>query len=169
MHQILYLTLLILYRNQGMLFLFRNLYKTEGLASLWKGIGPTVIGVLPARAIYFASYSEAKNVFRKINGGVESSLVHVFSAITAGLLTTTSTNPIWLVKTRMQLQEKSNLKYKNSLDCLMKIIKQEGVRSLYKGLTASYLGIAESTLQWVLYEHFKSKGEDDSISGLFSS
>jgi hypothetical protein len=29
------------------------------------------------------------------------------------------------------------------------------VRGLYRGLSASYLGVTESTLQWVLYEQMK--------------
>lgn len=45
--------------------------------------------------------------------------------------------------------------YKNSWDCIKQTVRHEGVRGLYKGLTASYLGVAESTLQWVLYERLK--------------
>lgn len=48
----------------------------------------------------------------------------------------------------MQLQSSSNteslqasIKYKSSFDCVKKIIQEEGVRALYKGLSASYLGI----------------------------
>ncbi|KAJ1496665.1 hypothetical protein HMI56_006069 [Coelomomyces lativittatus] len=59
-----------------------------------------------------------------------------------GVTTTVTTNPLWMVKTRMQLQvsQMSNL-YKNSLDCLYKVIKQEGILSLYRGLTASLVGM----------------------------
>ena len=35
------------------------------------------------------------------------------------------------------------------------MIKEEGFRAFYQGLTASYLGVIESSLQWVIYEHFK--------------
>ena len=35
------------------------------------------------------------------------------------------------------------------------ILRVEGIRGLYKGLSASYLGVSESTIQWVLYEQFK--------------
>jgi len=36
------------------------------------------------------------------------------------------------------------------------IAKHEGVRGFYKGLSASYLGVTEGTIQWVLYERLKS-------------
>ena len=36
-----------------------------------------------------------------------------------------------------------------------KILREEGVRGFYKGLSASYLGVTEGTIQWVLYERLK--------------
>jgi solute carrier family 25 protein 33/36 len=37
------------------------------------------------------------------------------------------------------------------------IIKEEGIRGLYKGLSASVLGLSESTLQFVTYEYLKKQ------------
>lgn len=34
-------------------------------------------------------------------------------------------------------------------------MRQEGIRGFYKGLSASYLGVTEGTIQWVLYERLK--------------
>ncbi|KAF9901286.1 hypothetical protein EC991_006305 [Linnemannia zychae] len=39
----------------------------------------------------------------------------------------------------------------------MEILRTEGLRGLYKGLSASYLGVAEGTIQWVIYEHLKTR------------
>ncbi|KAG8979736.1 hypothetical protein FRB90_007986, partial [Tulasnella sp. 427] len=44
-----------------------------------------------------------------------------------------------------------------SLNLTANIIRVEGVRGLYKGLSASYLGVTEGTIQWVLYERLKKK------------
>ena len=86
--------------------------------------------------------------------------MHLFAAAIAGIITGTCTNPIWLVKTRLQLDKdihQSGLgrQYKNSWDCIKQTIRNEGIRGLYRGLSASYLGVTESTLQWVLYERMK--------------
>lgn len=68
------------------------------------------------------------------------------------------TNPIWMVKTRMQLQSEGNKRiYRNSFHCLLEILRTEGIRGVYKGLSASYLGVAEGTIQWVVYEHLKTR------------
>lgn len=48
-------------------------------------------------------------------------------------------------------------RYKNGLDCTIKVVREEGVRGLYRGLSASYLGVGESTLHWVLYEQMKMR------------
>lgn len=93
----------------------------------------------------------------------DTTLVHALSAATAGVVTGTVTNPIWLVKTRLQL-DKSRVgrngstdmrKYRNSIDCVRQVVQQEGIRGLYRGLAASYLGVAETVLHLVTYEKMK--------------
>ena len=34
----------------------------------------------------------------------------------------------------------------------MDILRRDGIRGLYRGLSASYLGVSEGVIQWVLYE-----------------
>lgn len=42
-----------------------------------------------------------------------------------------------------------------SWDMIKQIAREEGVRGFYKGLSASYLGVTEGVIQWVLYERLK--------------
>lgn len=101
-----------------------------------------------------------------MNGGRETPSVHVLSAATAGIATASFSNPIWLVKTRMvcflvfccfifnnnlfffiqQLQSEDPAlralqKYRNSFHCAYLVVKEEGFLSLYRGLSASILGM----------------------------
>ncbi|KAF2397498.1 mitochondrial carrier protein-like protein rim2 [Trichodelitschia bisporula] len=137
--------------------------RAEGWRALFKGLGPNLIGVVPARAINFYSYGNGKKfISNYFNNGQEAAWVHLIAAASAGLITGTATNPIWLVKTRLQLdkshaREGGGREYKNALDCVVKTVRHEGIRGLYRGLSASYLGVSESTLQWVLYEQGKRK------------
>lgn len=124
---------------------------------LWKGLGPNLVGVTPARAIWFATYNKTKGTLEDHFDTIHNSRVHFASAIVAGLTVATATNPIWLVKTRMQLQTARQHdahvhNYRSSLDCVRRVYREEGIRGFYKGLTASYVGISESSLQMVLYE-----------------
>ncbi|GIZ37987.1 hypothetical protein CKM354_000141400 [Cercospora kikuchii] len=137
--------------------------KVEGWRALFKGLGPNLIGVVPARAINFWAYGNGKKFYsHQFFGGQDVAGAHLLAAATAGIITGTATNPIWLVKTRLQL-DKEHAKgapgqgrmYRNAWDCVVKTVRHEGIRGLYRGLTASYLGVSESTLQWMLYEQAK--------------
>nr|POE90230.1 putative mitochondrial carrier [Quercus suber] len=137
--------------------------KVEGWRALFKGLGPNLVGVVPARAINFWAYGNGKRLISDMMfDGKESAMVHLLAAASAGIITGTATNPIWLVKTRLQLDKQNagpggaGRQYKNALDCVRQTLRSEGIRGLYRGLSASYLGVSESTLQWVLYEQAKS-------------
>ena len=141
------------------------IYTNEGFRALFKGLGANLIGVVPARSINFYVYGNGKRELNKwLNPEGKDNVwtVHLLAAATAGIATGTATNPIWLVKTRLQLDKNRagddptrGRQYKNSWDCVKQTVRHEGFRGLYKGLTASYLGVTESTLQWVLYERLK--------------
>jgi solute carrier family 25 protein 33/36 len=141
----------------GTVSVLRSVAVNEGLGALWKGVGATVVGVMPARAVYFSTYAKGKHLLGEWTGSDSSPVVHLGAATMAGVATSTLTNPIWLVKTRMQLQSGANRRYATSWHCVRSIVHDEGLRGLYKGLGASYLGAIESALQWVLYEHLKRR------------
>lgn len=42
-------------------------------------------------------------------------------------------------------------------DCIRRIYSRDGLRGFYKGLTASYFGITETVIHFVIYEAIKSK------------
>ena len=135
---------------------FRDIYREESPRALFKGLGPTLVGVIPARSINFATYGNGKRLIaNKFNEGRENSWVHLSAAALAGIVTGTATNPIWVVKTRLQLVQGDKKVLGGSWNCIKKIMREEGIRGFYKGLSASYLGVTEGTIQWVLYERLK--------------
>ena len=137
-------------------FIYRDIYREESIRALFKGLGPTLVGVVPARAINFATYGNGKRLIAdKFNDGHENSWVHLSAAALAGIVTGTATNPIWVVKTRLQLVQGDKKVLGGSWNCIKKIMREEGIRGFYKGLSASYLGVTEGTIQWVLYERLK--------------
>ncbi|GAB1312290.1 Pyrimidine nucleotide transporter, mitochondrial [Madurella fahalii] len=141
-----------------------SVYRQEGPRALFKGLGPNLVGVIPARSINFFTYGNGKRLIAEhLNNGKDSAWVHLSAAALAGVVTSTATNPIWMVKTRLQLDKNmaaesggaAKRRYKNSLDCISQVLRNEGLRGLYKGMSASYLGVAESTMHWMLYEQIK--------------
>lgn len=163
------------FRHFGETFaILAQIYRTEGPRALFKGLGPNLVGVVPARAINFWAYGNGKRLIAThLNNGKEAGWVHLLAAANAGIITGTATNPIWVIKTRLQLDRtqaekvvkdpttkatsiQASRRYRNSFDCTVQTFRQEGLRGLYRGLSASYLGVSESTLQWVLYEQMKA-------------
>ena len=69
----------------------------------------------------------------------------------SGFVSSCATNPIWLIKTRLQLDRSQS-----SLSSVIRRIHAEGgVRGFWKGLTASWWGISETMIHFVIYEYLK--------------
>lgn len=90
------------------------------------------------------------------NLSIDSPIVHILSASCAGFAASTATNPIWFVKTRLQLDYNSKIKM-TVTDCVKKIYQTSGLLGFYKGITASYFGISETVIHFVIYEAIKGK------------
>ncbi|XP_010575664.1 PREDICTED: solute carrier family 25 member 33 isoform X3 [Haliaeetus leucocephalus] len=93
--------------SPGLFSVLKSILEKEGPRSLFRGLGPNLVGVAPSRAVYFACYSKAKERFNGIFVP-NSNIVHICSAGSAAFITNSLMNPIWMVKTRMQLER--NLK-----------------------------------------------------------
>ncbi len=145
--------------------ILNSIYTHEGFRALFRGLFPNLVGVVPARAINFYVYGNGKRILNdhfNPEGRENMWSIHLTAAAIAGIATGTATNPIWLVKTRLQLDKNTasndptrGRQYRNSWDCIKQTVRHEGIKGLYRGLSASYLGVTESTLQWVLYERLK--------------
>ncbi|MBN3300640.1 S2536 protein, partial [Amia calva] len=143
--------------SRGPLHCLKLILEKEGPRSLFRGLGPNLIGVAPSRAIYFAAYSSAKE---KLNGIFEpdSTQVHMVSAGLAGFTAITATNPIWLIKTRLQLDARNRGERRMSaFECIRKVYQSDGIRGFYRGMSASYAGISETVIHFVIYENIKRK------------
>ncbi|KAK7694122.1 hypothetical protein QCA50_003698 [Cerrena zonata] len=139
-----------------------NIYHAEGWRGLFRGLGPSLSGVVPSMALKFYVYGNCKRLGAETLGCAEdSTLVHAQAAVAASVTVSTVMNPVFLVKTRLQLDVRTEGAgvtarwHANSFDCVWKILQQEGVPGLYRGLGASYLGTVETVFHLVLYEQLK--------------
>lgn len=141
----------------------KRIFASDGIKGFWKGLRPTLVGVIPARSIYFFSYGTSKRALGKAGlpeGGVGNALL---AGLSAGIASNTVTNPIWMVKTRMQLMADhaaGQRVYTGYGDVIKSMFKEEGIGGFYKGISASYWGCAEGAIQFVLYEKIKKASLD---------
>lgn len=83
-------------------------------------------------------------------------LLHITSAMSAGAASTTLTNPLWVIKTRLMTQnDRTPYRYNNTIHALVTIAKEEGYRGFYKGLGPSLIGVSHVAVQFPLYEKLK--------------
>ncbi len=78
---------------RGPIDVARRIARIEGVRGFFRGLVPTLVGILPARATYFWAYTTTKSALSERFG--DSSPVHMASAAAAGVTSNTLTNPIW--------------------------------------------------------------------------
>ncbi len=138
----------------------KRILADNGVAGFWKGLKPTLVGIIPARSLYFYAYQQTKTQLGKSilpEGSVGNAIVSGFAA---GVVSNTVTNPIWMVKTRMQLladRTAGQIAYNGYSEAIKAIMKEEGIGGFYRGLSASYWGCTEGAIQFVLYERIKKQ------------
>ena len=141
----------------GHLFSYmRHMARTEGTSSLFRGLLPNAVGVAPAKSVYFLVYSEIKNILNE-SAYFESETRPVFTvaAVCAGLSTSTATNPVWFIKTQLQLHhDQQKLTMSN---CIRNAYRAHGFKAFFRGMSASYVGILETIIYFIVYEDIKKR------------
>lgn len=126
----------------GLVDVYRKTLASDGIAGLYRGFGPSVLGIVVYRGLYFGMYDSIKPVL--LVGPLEGSFLASFLL---GWTVTTAAGvasyPLDTVRRRMMMTSGEAVKYKSSLDAGRQIVAQEGVKSLFKGAGANILrGVA---------------------------
>ncbi|KYQ92061.1 mitochondrial substrate carrier family protein [Tieghemostelium lacteum] len=148
------------YQRPKLIPTVRGILKNEGVSQFWRGIGPTIVANGVAWGVYMYSYETYKNILKQKQSMKENehlSLQQNFMcALSAGITQVFFTNPIFLIKTRMQLQAKgSNAYYTGFFDGVSKTVKNEGFKGLYKGVVPGLWLTLHGGIQMSVYDEIK--------------
>ncbi|KAL9119405.1 MAG: hypothetical protein Q9187_004041 [Circinaria calcarea] len=126
----------------GMLDVYKKTLASDGIAGLYRGFGPSVLGIVVYRGLYFGLYDSIKPIL--LVGPLESSFLASFLL---GWTVTTGAGiaayPLDTIRRRMMMTSGEAVKYKSSMDAARQIIAKDGVKSLFKGAGANILrGVA---------------------------
>eukprot|EP00744_Colponema_vietnamica_P016320 GILI01022894.1.p1 GENE.GILI01022894.1~~GILI01022894.1.p1 ORF type:complete len:319 (-),score=68.34 GILI01022894.1:215-1171(-) len=132
--------------------------KKEGIRGLYKGMGSPFATVPIVNAVVFAAYGQAKLV---VSGGQETSDEQlsvtqlVAAGAWAGFVNSVVVGPVELVKARLQVQydNPKNSLYKGPVDCVLKIIKTDGIKGIFRGMSSTiYREVPAYAAQFGAYE-----------------
>lgn len=126
----------------GLFDVYKKTLASDGIAGLYRGFGPSVVGIIVYRGLYFGLYDSLKPVV--LVGPLEGSFLASFLlgwTVTTGA--STASYPLDTVRRRMMMTSGQAVKYKGAFDCAKQVIAAEGVKSLFKGCGANILrGVA---------------------------
>lgn len=145
---------------KGVINALSRMASEEGIAALWRGCIPTIGRAMVVNMTQLASYSQFKTYFHngpfKMEEGI---LLHFCASMLSGLLTTITSMPLDIAKTRIQNMKSvgGKAEYRGTMDVLLRVIRQEGVFALWKGFTPYFFRLGPHTvLTFILLEQLNS-------------
>lgn len=147
-------------KYKGSLDCVKKIVESEGIRGLYKGMSAPLMGVAPIFAVSFAGYNLGRRFFKR-NQDRKDYLSCFESGAFSGAFTTVIMAPGERIKCLLQTQQvvalppqsSSNVKYKGAIDCLWKLYGEGGIRSVYKGSTATLLrDVPSSGMYFLTYE-----------------
>ncbi|KZV47641.1 hypothetical protein F511_14427 [Dorcoceras hygrometricum] len=142
----------------GLLDAFVKILQEGGPGELYRGLWPSVIGVIPYAAANYCAYDSLRKAYRKISkqekiGNIETLLI----GSAAGAVSSTATFPLEVARKHMQVGAVSGRQvYRNVLHALASILEQDGIKGLYKGLGPSCLKLVPAAgISFMCYEACK--------------
>jgi len=157
--------------------LLRNTLADQGIIGLYRGVGPTLLGILPYAGLKFYSYQSMKIAFQQRQGvaaaaaGAPSSdrpaklpvpIMLLFGGV-SGLVAQTVTYPLDLIRRRQQVDSMLRTRgtrdghARTSLVVLRSIIAEHGMKGLFRGVSINYIKAVPSTaIGFTVYDQLKS-------------
>jgi len=123
-----------------------QIVKNEGFYALYKGLWPSIIGVVPYVGLDFAVYETLKQYAPKDEKGNVSRLTTLMNGAFAGSCAQTVAYPLDVIRRRLQIQGfqttlVTGRHYTGMTDAFIKIWRHEGIRGFYRGLLPNYLKV----------------------------
>lgn len=153
--------------------------KQEGFLGLYRGIGPTLAGILPYAGLKFYVYQSLKQYYWRQRQVDDALPTHQKLPVTvmltfgagAGLVAQTVTYPLDVVRRRMQVQglklspaqQQATVRahqqtvLQSTWHGLVTIGRQQGTKALFAGLSINYMKVLPSSaIGFTLYDTLKS-------------
>lgn len=166
---------------KGITDAIQKIVRSEGIMGLYSGLGPTLFVAVPNFAISYTVYGSLKEYIldddlfynlRKIDSiSGEESLglrLTLLCGAASGTLSTLLTFPFDTIRRRMQIQNLhvSERERMSSVEQIRHLMRHEGVRGLYRGLTPELIKVIPMVgTMFTVYEYLKKQLNVDDKRG----
>ncbi|XP_050382746.1 calcium-dependent mitochondrial ATP-magnesium/phosphate carrier protein 2-like isoform X1 [Argentina anserina] len=146
-------------RTPSLCSLSKEIWKQEGPRAFYRGLVPSLLGIVPYAGIDLAAYDTLKDMSKTyILHDIEPGpLVQLGCGTVSGALGASCVYPLQVVRTRMQAQRiNKDSAYEGMADVFRRTFQHEGFRGLYKGIFPNLLKVVPSaSITYMVYESMK--------------
>ncbi|KAI9500753.1 mitochondrial carrier domain-containing protein [Coemansia spiralis] len=141
---------------------FRKVIRNEGVLGLYRGLGPQLVGVAPEKAIKLTVNDFVRARLTDKETGKIKFAHELFAGSMAGASQVVFTNPLEIVKIRLQVQGELLKESAGTAAPIVRrgavtIVKELGLLGLYKGASACLLrDVPFSAIYFSCYSHLKT-------------
>ncbi|XP_028072590.1 uncharacterized mitochondrial carrier C8C9.12c-like [Camellia sinensis] len=138
-------------KSAGLRQALGSIFRSEGLFGLYRGIGAMGLGARPAHAVYFSVYEFCKKAFSGDNPN--NAAAHAAAGVVATVASDAVLTPMDVVKQRLQL---GSGYYKGVLDCVVRVLREEGIMGFYASYwTTVVMNAPFTAVHFATYEAVK--------------
>eukprot|EP00877_Chromochloris_zofingiensis_P001924 jgi/Chrzof1/11732/Cz06g07120.t1 len=133
--------------------------RNEGLTSFYRGLVPSMIGILPYAGTDIALFEMFKDELLQRYDGNPPHIAILGAGMLSSVVAQFVSYPLALIRTRLQAQGVGGnpIKYHGMTDVLVQTIQKEGFLGLYKGLLPNLLKLAPAAgISWYVFETTKN-------------
>jgi solute carrier family 25 carnitine/acylcarnitine transporter 20/29 len=141
--------------GQSVVGMFKNTLAKEGVRGLYRGVTAPLMAIAPIFAVCFWGYDMGQRTIRWAQP--TSGDLSIQQKCIAGGLSAIPATALMAPSERVKVLLQTNAgKYSGSLDCAVKVLRDGGIRSLYKGTFATLLRDVPGSMAWFgVYEWTK--------------
>ncbi|NWH81176.1 S2548 protein, partial [Piaya cayana] len=138
---------------RGPIHCFRTVLQKEGIAGIYRGAGAMLLRDVPGHFFYFIPYTFFCGWITP-DGCVSPNPSSIWLAGgVAGAISWATSNPMDVVKSRLQADGVYLNKYKGTLDCILQSYQNEGLKVFFRGIAINTVrGFPVSSAMFLGYE-----------------
>ena len=136
--------------------MLQQIYINQGISGFYRGLQANVMRACVLNGTKMACYDQIKEYIIKSKIIPNGIYTQFLSAFGAGFFMATTVAPFDMIRTKLMNQSPTSKNYSGFMDCLYKIIKNQGISGLYAGFFPIWARFAPTTcLQLIIFEQIK--------------